>query len=183
MVAFAYNSAVQETTQLSPYHILHDREPRFSAKLALGTATYTGPGLSKASLSSEIKSNFRQIFDLTKENISIKQHKMMRYANKTRPFTQFQVEDKVWLYIPHKTSTICDEDKNEFRRIKKLKFFWQGSYKITKQVSPNIMELRYSNGHRLGQNVHISRLKHYKEHQPEEIPELDENDDFDPIEE
>ena len=51
------------------------------------------------------------------------------------------------------------------------------------QVNPNVINLRYADGHRLRQGVHINRLKPYKEQIPEKIPELATNNDFDPAEE
>ena len=78
LVAFAYNSSTHEATKISPFKVVYGKEPRFPIEIGLGTANYTGAGLSKASLASDIETNFREILDLVKESTKIAQHKMMR---------------------------------------------------------------------------------------------------------
>jgi hypothetical protein len=52
---------------------------------------------------------------------------------------------------------------------------------VVKQVTPNTVDLRYRDGHRLEQSVHVNRLKLYKERVP--IEELDIKNSFNPTSE
>jgi len=183
LVAFAYNSSTHEATKISPFKVVYGKELRFPIEIGLGTANYTGTGLSKASLASDIKTNFREILDLVKESTEIAQHKMMRRADKIQTPVEYWVGEKVWLYVPTKTNTIRNKNNVEERKAAKLKFPWQGPYEVIKQVNANVVKLRYNDGTQLGQNVHVNRLKPYKERQPLEVPDLTEKDNFDPVEE
>lgn len=49
-----------------------------------------------------------------------------------------------------------------------------------KILTPNTVELRYRDGHRLGQSVHVNKIKPYKERAPVEDPNLPDYDNFNP---
>jgi hypothetical protein len=71
-------------------------------------------------------------------------------------------------------------DDKEVKLAKKLKYPWQGPYEVVKQVNPNVVKLRHDKGNQLGQNVHVNKLKLYKEKVPEKTPVLGEEDEFNP---
>ena len=178
-LAFCYNSGASETTKISPFKVIYGRDPRFPTELGLGTANYTGPG----ALTADIEANFKIIHDIVLTNTGLVQHRMIIRANKTKPQKEYRVGDKVWLYTPLKTINEKDKNDETVCRAKKLKFPWQGPYEVIQQVNPNVVNLHYSDGHQLGQGIHVNCLKPYKERISEKIPDLATNDSFNPAEE
>ena len=181
-IAFAYNAATHDTTKFSPFQLLYGRQPRFPYELALGTATYTGTGIGmqETTLASDIESRFRKILQIARDNTEMSQHKMTLYADKKKTAVTYRVGDKVWLYTPQKSTKHIDEDGSKYRLAKKLKHPWQGPYEVIKQISPNVVKLRHDKGQKVHQNVHVCRLKIYKERILDEVPTLTEDDKFDP---
>lgn len=169
-VIFAYNTSVHETTKFTPYFLMFGREPRFPLEIALGPTSTTAVG-GYSAYAEEMSERFRAAYSLAKDNAQLAQHKSEVRTAKTRTPVTYQVGDKVWLYVKPRTV------KNSASA--KLQMPWQGPYTVLKQVSPNTVTLKGISG-RLGQNVHVSRLKTYKEARPETDPELDEDDTFNP---
>jgi hypothetical protein len=66
----------------------------------MGLATYTRPRLGVFSLASNIKTYFKQIINLIKENTRQSQHKIMLQADKKKTRVEYRVGEKVWLYTP-----------------------------------------------------------------------------------
>jgi hypothetical protein len=182
MVAFAYNTSNHETTKLPPFMIIHGRDARFPFEIGTRTATYVGSAFQVTALALDIESHFKQVLDLARENIGLAQHKMTLRADKTKPRVEYRVGEKVWLFTPQVTKTKL-EDGTEIRLAKKLKFPWQGPYEVTKQLTPNTVDLQYRDGHRLGQSVHVNQIKPYKERQPIEESHISNEDTFDPAKE
>jgi hypothetical protein len=174
-IQFAYNTSVHETTKFSPFYLIYGREPRFPIELANGGADYAGVG-GTASLAEEIENRFRVAFELAKHNQDLANFKMVVRGDKQKHRPEYKVGQKVWLYIIPRT--------NKKKGIhKKLKYPWQGPYLVTKQVSPNIVELKLASGGHVKQVVHVNRIKAFFEQgkeqlRPSEEPTLDEEDEF-----
>ena len=174
MIKFAYNTAVNETTNFTPFKLLYGREARFPNEMSMGTATYTG-----MEILGDIEDNFRKILNAARDNISVKQHKAMIRADKIKPAITYRIGELVWLYTPQRSTKLRNEG-NLLKLAKKLKKPWQGPYEVVKQVSPNTVKLRMEHGARLIQIVHVNRLKQYKERMPTLEPTLAEEDEFNP---
>ena len=125
----------------------------------------------------------RKVHNLLSKTTGLAQHKMMIHADKTRPQATYRVGELVWLYVPVKSTKYKDNKNTIVKIARKLKFPWQGPFQVVKQINANVVKLKQLNGNRLGQNVHVNRLKPYKERCPEMDPDLSEDDNFDPIEE
>lgn len=169
---FAYNVSVHEATKFSPYFLMYGREPRFPNKWAMGTTNINAVG-GYGSLAEEYEHRFKFALGVAKDNIQLAHHKMEVRGASTKKAVTYRVGDRVWLFVRQRT----EDDMSS-----KLKLPWQGPYEVIKQVTPNVVSLRGLGG-RLGQNVHVNRLKLYVERRPFTEPELDEEDEFDPTEE
>lgn len=178
-IKFAYNSSTNETTKFSPHLLLYGKEPRFPYELALGTATYNETGFDEHTLSIRTETRFNKISRLAQSNIEFSKHKMTIRANKNKTAVTYEPGELVWLFVIPRT-TYTPFGNASTRLAAKLKFPWQGPYEVVRQVTPNTVELQLPKGNRLGQNVHVNRLKKYKGIRPDFTPNLDNNDTFDP---
>jgi hypothetical protein len=108
---------------------------------------------------------------------------MILREDKNKSKVEYRVGEKVWQYTLQKSTIIKTINREEMKLAKKLKFSWQDPYEVVKQLTPNTVQLRYTNGMRLKQFVHVNRLKSYLKRQPTDHSQLEQEDDFDPSEE
>lgn len=171
-MVFAYNVSVNKTTKFSPFFLMYGREPRFPFELASGGTNIITMG-GYTTMAEDYEHRFRTAFELARQNTQSSQHKMEVQALQTHTPVDYRVRDKVWLYVKPRTD-------RDHAVAAKLKYPWQGPYKVVKQVSPNVVKLQELGENRLGQAVHVTRLKPYVERKPEVEPVLHEGDTFDP---
>ena len=168
-VLFAWNASVQDSCKFSPFYLTYGREPCFIMEIASGVPNY--PGMNGyASLAEEYAYRFKTGFVIAMKNNEYTQQKTELRGQHTHTPVTYKVGEKVWLYTRART---------EDGQSAKLKFPWQGPYTVTKQITPNTVGLKEHTGKRLGQYVHVNRLKPFVERRPDDELILMENDDFD----
>lgn len=169
-IIFAYNASTHEVTKFTPYFLLFGKEPRFPFELALkGNDTPVVGGT--AAYAEELVQRIKEAVALAKDNIALAQHKSENRASETRKPVEYNTGQKVWLYVKPRTKP------GEMSA--KLQLPWQGPFTVIAQVTPNVVSLKglYS---KVSQNVHVNRLKSYKEDRPIDEPTLSDDDEFDP---
>lgn len=171
-VILAYNAATHETTKFTPYFLLFGKEPRFPFEIALTPTSEVVGGI--AAYAEEMVQRLKEAVRLAKDNIQLAQHKAEAQAAAKRTPVTYQVGQKVWLYVKPRTKIDGMSAK--------LQLPWQGPFTVLKQITPNVVSLRGLQA-KVAQNVHVNRLKSYREDRPTEEPVLTEDDEFDPTEE
>jgi len=149
-VTFAYNTAVQESTQHSPYYLVHGREPRLPLDVSLGVepneadwAKHQTPGVLHRELSAArdwVKKHLPQVQRLYKA----------RY-DEGRVAVKYWPGDLVlrWKNIP------------KVGDIRKFQHCWFGPYEVIKQVAALTYDVKDCNSGRVFRS-HVSLLKPYR---------------------
>lgn len=167
-VAFAIRTGVHSVTKYTPFRLLYSRDARYPLDIMLGKL-HTEPIGDTAIYAQNMNSRFREALEGARLNTEAARAASQTHFNKSHRDVQYLVGDIVWLYVKQVTKT---------GRAKKLKMPWQGPYTIVAQKSPVTYKLRMKGN--LTQSVHVSRLKPYKERLPTSIPNVPEDDTFDP---
>jgi hypothetical protein len=149
---FAYRTAVQTSTKYSPYFLLYGREPRTPLDITL---LPDPPRTPKST--DEFVSNFQQrlsdAYRLAHDNIEVAQSRQTFQFNKNKKDVEFQVGDKVRLWIPNIKKG----------QTKKLLSNWHGPYEILKRVSPLTYQVSVFGNSKMHGIIHVSRMKPFRD--------------------
>lgn len=120
-IQFAYNSSVHETTGMSPYFLLHGREPRLPADVVYGCPTQNY-WKSVHDYSKSVLQELQHAFSEVRKTATVNQERQKRVFDKWAKHHPYQVGDRVWLHNP------VSKDRH-----KKLAMPWVGPYVIVKR--------------------------------------------------
>ncbi len=121
---FAINSAIQETTGVTPAELQLGRKLRGPMDKILH-----GPNLTPDTTSYDIISHIQQLQSQVKESCRKAQHRQLRNYNKKRRDSTFKVKDRVWLRNFPQSSA-----QHKFSA--KLAPKWKGPYRVLKSLGP-----------------------------------------------
>lgn len=146
-VMFAYRTSIHESTQETPFFLMHGREPvlPIEAVMCPPTLQYT----SSDDYKSEMMTKLQEAFNLVKDNLqSAAQKQKLSYDAKTEQ-KLYNVTDKVWIFTPSKKPGLSP----------KLTHNWHGPFEITKKLSDVTFVAKSCDDKNTIQTVHINRLK------------------------
>ena len=138
-MTLAYNTSKQESLGVSPYEVVFGRTPRLPIELDLGI-TLSNPSTQSGYLHS-IKSVFRDIREIAKENLAKEAEKRARLDQGTNTWQPFNEGQAVMLKRP---------------KVWKFGTKWRGPYEITKRLGVNY-KIRHKGGKEIV--VHHNNLK------------------------
>jgi len=153
-VALAYNSSVHESTNYSPFYLMHGREPRIPADVVYGTPT---PGYwNKVShYAKDVYHGLKTAFEDVQQNLSLAQRRQRKVHDKWARHHPYSAGDKVWLL------TMVSKHRH-----RKLALPWEGPYVVKKRLQnadgmPGVVYRIEHEVTRKRQVVHHNRLKPY----------------------
>ena len=98
-VTFAMNSSVCKSSGFTPFFLLHGREARVPNDLVFGT-TSSEYYQSQHHLASRLYHQLKETWELAAKNIKRAQQQQKRYYDKCVRLTEYNVGDKVMVYVP-----------------------------------------------------------------------------------
>ena len=99
-VVYVYNSSRQESTGMSPYQVVFDRQPRMPLELKLGISLTSPAALSEYSQSVRNTLILIYLRKIAEENVHVNQaraNQMERSMNSTKGWTPYATGQSVWL--------------------------------------------------------------------------------------
>ena len=155
-VTFAYNTAIQDSTRLSPFMIIFAREATLPSDAALTEGDEVTDTL-------QLREKALAIRATAVENLHKRQEKdKVRFDKKHRDL-EFNVGDKVKIFIPVR----------KVGRSEKLLLKWFGPYKITGKIGEVDYEIEKKGGKKRD-TVHVSRILPYFDPWTAESPVMEE---------
>jgi len=151
-VVSAYNTAVQASTKMSPFFLVHGFEARMPMEINLSSQTMGIPG---AEIYGKLLDTFLSAKrELARSNIQTAQAANKRdYDQRHRPVV-FLPGDKVMVYTPRRKKG----------RAEKLLHFWEGVFIVQERFGLNVYKLtRENDKNQKIELVHVSRIKPYRE--------------------
>jgi len=171
---FAYRTAVQTSTNETPFYLMYGRDPRLpiDATLLEAQETYENTDDYRRI----ITDGFLDARKLTKDNIELAQQRQKTQYDKTAKDISYDIGQRVWLYTPNKRKGL----------LSKLTHNWHGPFRILAKKSPVNYLLDSNDERNYIHNVHVNRLKPFvsADIRPEtdlDEPDLQENPDSEPF--
>ena len=93
-VAFFYNASVHESTQFTPYFLMHGAEPRWDVDFKLGTNTTQYSTNEYADL---LLNRLESAHTLTREHLQVTASRLQDWYDRKVHVQEFQVEDEVYV--------------------------------------------------------------------------------------
>ena len=159
---FAYRTAVQASTNETPFYLMYCRDPRLpiDATLLKAQEAYENTD----DYRHVITDRFIEARKLTSDNIELAQQRQKAQYDKRAKEVTYEVGQRVWLYTPNKKKGLSS----------KLTHNWHGPFRILAKKSPVNYLLDSNDERNYIHNVHVNRLKPFisTDIRPEsEIPE------------
>ena len=150
-VMFAYRTSLHESTQETPFFLMHGREPTLpiEAVICPPTITYTEADDYK----SDMTTRLQEAFTLVRENLQGAQQKQKEYFDRKSVEITYELGDKVWIFTPDTKPGLSS----------KLLHKWHGPFEILAKLSE--VNYRISDG----KVVHVNRMKPFVD--PHDRPE------------
>ncbi|KAG0929312.1 hypothetical protein G6F29_012095 [Rhizopus arrhizus] len=146
---FAYNSSVHEATKLTPFSLVHGREPRSLLSVDFGSLM-----VSPFEYQQQVKDYLSRAFAIVQlENMHTQAKNAIAY-NTHRQKPSFQVGDSVLVYFPVQSNSAMG-------RSGKLSRCWRGPFLITSILSSDRFDLVELSNMKSWTNVHATRIKRY----------------------
>ena len=98
-VLFAYRASVQESTQESPFFLLHGRDPRLPSTVCLDP-TPDRQDVELCSYSSEVAEQMQEAWDIAKSSIGRAQAKQKGYYDRNTKPPRYRKGQRVFVYMP-----------------------------------------------------------------------------------
>ena len=154
MAEFAINSSVNISTGMTPFQLIHGKEPQLPIDLGLDSNTPAAVDFVKF---------MTQTIDKARDNISKAQTSQKTQADKHRRDHTFQIGDRVML------STRNLNLKSTHSR--KLAPKWIGPFTIKTRKQENSFELDLPDSYRIHRTFHVSLIKPYLDNDNREFPD------------
>ena len=144
---FAYNTSISASTGYTPFFLMHGREAKSPADLALippqDISDVVDVHLAR------IYSQLRLARTQARRNIQQAQLKMKLYYDQTSRNHPIRVGHLVWVFNPAMKKGL----------VKKLSSLWHGPFRLTEQLYPVNFKIAALGGRELKAAVYVSRLK------------------------
>lgn len=154
-IAFAYNTAIHDTTGASPAYLNYGRHPKLPGSLRQREDLQCLQYLDKEALAvwKERMDDLYDFYDVVSSRVRKAQIRQAKYFNKKHREVVFEIGD-----IVLKRNRILSSAANKIAA--KLAPKYNGPFVVTNRISANIYELRDRQGNESGQ-VHVKDLKRY----------------------
>lgn len=149
-VQFAINSAINETTQFSPFFLVHGREPVVDGSHYKSTQGEYEPGIPREEYAGELGC-LANIFSTVRQHMLKAHQTNAKYYNLRRREAKFKVGDIVW----KKTFPLSDAAKFKMAKLSPK----YEKCRVKEVLSPLVYVLEDMNGKHLG-SWHIKDLKY-----------------------
>lgn len=151
-VTFAYNTAVQRTTNYSPFFLVYGRAPSF----VLDTTFLSTPSVPSTSLPEEFAARVAHCREIARAHTATIQDKRKVRCDATRRVISFRPGDEVLLWTPVRVPGLCEKFLHRYR----------GPYTVlerTSAVNYRVAPVTSVTDRRCRSTeiVHVSRLKPY----------------------
>jgi len=139
-LAFAYNTAVNATTKMTPFELVYGRTPKVPLDLIYPQLKLE-LFLSKEGYANQVQSALHSAFDLVIKNRNLSMDKNKLLYDRNVRAASFDLTDLVWVLD---TTTTTGKTSKLSRR-------WKGPYQILARVNSNTYEVKpkYSKGKKL----------------------------------
>ena len=144
---FAYRTAVQSSTNETPFYLMYGRDPRLPIDVSLLKARETYSDISD--YRGVIADRLLAARQLTHDNIELAQQRQKTQYDKTAKERSYDIGQKVWLYTPNNRKGLSS----------KLTHNWHGPYRILAKRSAVNYLLDANDERDYVQTVHVNRLK------------------------
>ncbi|KAH7624275.1 putative Transposon Tf2-6 polyprotein [Nannochloris sp. 'desiccata'] len=142
---FAYNTAVTNSTKMSPFEVVHGHSPRLPTSYVAGTSSAVPVSVER------FRERHEQTISQVTKFLTIAQDKQTLYANKKRVDVSFDVGDEVLL----NSRNLSLDGTNP----PKLKPLFVGPFKILKKIGPVAYTLDMPPSFQGHTTFHVSVLK------------------------
>ncbi|KAH7621122.1 putative Transposon Tf2-6 polyprotein [Nannochloris sp. 'desiccata'] len=142
---FAYNTAVTNSTKMSPFEVVHGHSPRLPTSYVAGTSSAVPVSVER------FRERHEQTISQVTKFLTIAQDKQTLYANKKRVDVSFDVGDEVLL----NSRNLSLDGTNP----PKLKPLFVGPFKILKKIGPVAYTLDMPSSFQGHTTFHVSVLK------------------------
>jgi transposase InsO family protein len=166
-VMFAYRTALHESTQETPFFLMHGRDPILPVEAVMCPPTISY--FSSENYKDELTTRLHEAFTLVKENMQRTQHKQKEHYDIKSESVDYEIGDKVWIYNPSSKPRLSG----------KLLHNWHEPFKIIDKLSDVTFKLQTCDDRKYEQTVHVNRIKRFVN--PEEREEREEPDDPKPV--
>jgi hypothetical protein len=161
-ITWCINTSKQETTKLSPFHLLYGRPPIFPVDIAAG---YDGFELidNAQEYVKQVHEWITKAQDIAKIRINSAHDVRAPTFNATRREEHFNVGDLVLLQTPPKLHDTDHQpvSAQNLHLTTKLLHTWHGPWKVLEQLSPVNYRIQNLRGRKKQDTVHVRRLKPY----------------------
>ncbi len=144
---FAFRTAVQSSTNETPFYLMYGRDPRLPIDVSLLKAQETF--LDTDDYRGVLAERFLDARKLVSDNIQLAQQRQKEHYDKNAKEVNYTVGQRVWLYTPNKKKGLSS----------KLTHDWHGPFRILAKKSPVNYLLDSNEERNYVQNVHVNRLK------------------------
>ncbi|KAG1135854.1 hypothetical protein G6F37_012378 [Rhizopus arrhizus] len=146
---FAYNSSVHEAIKVTPFSLVHGREPRSLLSVDFGNSM-----VSLFEYQQQVKDYLGRAFAIVQlENMHTQAKNAIAYNTHCQK-PSFQVGDSVLVYFPVQSNSTMG-------RSGKLSRCWRGPFLITSILSSDRFDLVELSNMKSWTNVHATRIKRY----------------------
>jgi hypothetical protein len=153
LLELAMNSAVQSSTGVSPFMMMHGREAVLPVDVQFQTPLATSPNPAVE----ELHGRMRKVWEKATRSIEQAKARQKKAANSKRRAAEYQVGDEVLL----STENIQMVGANEFKRSVKFAAKFIGPFKVSQVVNANAYRLELPDKFGIHPVVNISRLKKF----------------------
>ena len=117
-VMFAYRTALHESTQDTPFFLMHGRDPVLPVEAVMCPPTLSYS--TSENYKDEMTTHLQEAFTLVKENMQRTQHKQKEHYDIKSELVDYEIGEKVWIYNPSSKPGLSG----------KLLHNWHGPFKI-----------------------------------------------------
>ena len=167
-VLFGYRTSPAVATQESPFYLMYGREPRLAPDASLLPPRNLTKSIEEHR--ARIVRNIEIAHEVARANIQLAQQKMKAIHDRKSKPPEYQEGHKVWVFTPVTPKGLS----------KKLRFMWNGPFRIVSSLGPSHFILRTcDDNRRVAAIIHANRLKPFRDpnNRPVDIPT--DLDDFD----